>query len=538
MQCVRLLKSIGHSLLLAKWAGAARTDELFARKMTDEKAEDTPAENRRRFALLHWLSDIYFGNFGYAQKRKCMSFEKLQLIAPLLRTVRGQGYTTPTPIQERAIPAVMEGKDLMGCAQTGTGKTAAFALPIIQNLLQAPRSKGRRPIRVLVVTPTRELAVQVANSFATYGRNTPLRHVVIYGGVGQVPQVKALQRGVDIVVATPGRLLDLVGQGHVHLNKVENLVLDEADRMLDMGFIPDIRRIVEKLPSQRQTLMFSATMPREIRRLADTLLTDPVSISVAPTATPAERIDQSLYYVEKSNKTGLLLHLLENHPMQRLLVFTRTKHGADKVVRTLNKSRFSARAIHGNKSQNQRQQALKQFRQGHARVLVATDIASRGLDIDNITHVINYDLPNESESYVHRIGRTARAGASGKAIAFCSSEEHSNLRDIEKLIRCSINIVSEHPYHVEPPAAPQRAPKGRRNGRPQRRKNQAPKRFSGNRSQSRDEESKDSFKDDRGPRRNNRKRRSVSPRSGARRSGARHQRSSAPARMLERLGEI
>lgn len=383
-----------------------------------------------------------------------MSFENLKLVDSLLRAVRDEGYTTPTPIQEKAIPGVLAGRDLLGCAQTGTGKTAAFALPILQNLMKASVPSGRRPIRVLVLTPTRELATQVGDSFATYGRHSGTRHTVIYGGVGQMPQVNALQRGVDILVATPGRLLDLMNQGYVRLEKVEVLVLDEADRMLDMGFVPDVRRIVSHVPGKRQTLMFSATMPADIRRLADSLLTDPVSVSVAPVATPAERIEQSLYYVEKSNKFKLLLHLLDTLKMPRILVFTRTKHGADKVVKYLDSARVNARAIHGNKSQKQREQALDQFKRGRVQVLVATDLASRGLDIDDITHVVNYDLPNESESYVHRIGRTARAGASGAAIAFCERDEREYLRDIETLMRMRINVVKEHPFHVNLPPLP------------------------------------------------------------------------------------
>ncbi|HUH05075.1 MAG TPA: DEAD/DEAH box helicase [Kofleriaceae bacterium] len=374
-----------------------------------------------------------------------MQFETLSLSEPILRAVRGAGYETTTPIQSQAIPPALEGRDVLGCAQTGTGKTAAFSLPILQRL--AEPGTGRRPIRALVVTPTRELAAQVGDSMRTYGQHLPLRGTVIFGGVSQARQVEALRRGVDILVATPGRLLDLIDQGHVKLDKVEVLVLDEADRMLDMGFLPDVKRILARVPKQRQTLFFSATMPGEIRALANSMLVDPVQVSVAPPATTAERVSQRVYLVQRPDKQSLLVHLLDSHPeMDKVLVFTRTKHGADRVAKRLAKARISAQAIHGGKSQGQRVRALDQFKRGETRVLVASDIAARGLDIDEVTHVFNFDLPNEPETYVHRIGRTARAGASGIAVSFCADEEREFLRDIERLARIDIPVDGDHPW--------------------------------------------------------------------------------------------
>jgi ATP-dependent RNA helicase RhlE len=373
-----------------------------------------------------------------------VQFTELKLIDPLLRAVRAEGYETPTPIQEQAIPPVLNGRDLIGCAQTGTGKTAAFALPILQRLQN--KASNARQIRVLVLTPTRELAAQIGDSFATYGRHLPLKHTVIFGGVGQSPQEAALRRGVDILVATPGRLLDLMQQGIVRLNTIEVFVLDEADRMLDMGFIHDVRRVVAALPKQRQTLLFSATMPKEIQELAQNILISPVHVEVTPQATTVEKIDQHLFYVEHKDKRYLLEHLLRDREAQRVLVFTRTKHGANKVVKQLAGAGIVAEAIHGNKSQTAREKALMNFRTGAIRVLVATDIAARGLDVEGITHVINYDLPNIPESYVHRIGRTARAGAEGIAYSFCAEDERPYLRDIEKTIRLKVPVVREHPY--------------------------------------------------------------------------------------------
>ena len=359
-----------------------------------------------------------------------MQFQDLNLIDPLLRALSAEGYDIPTPIQEQAIPYLLAGRDLVGCAQTGTGKTAAFALPILQRLMNAgPSSHGG--LRVLVLSPTRELASQIGDSFATYGRNTRIKHLVIFGGVGQQPQVDALRRKPDVLVATPGRLLDLMNQGYVKLDKIEYFVLDEADRMLDMGFIHDVRRVIAALPSKRQTMLFSATMPQDIQDLADRILIEPVRVEVTPQATTVEKIDQSVYFVEKKDKRALLEHLLEDKGIRRALVFTRTKHGANKLVEQIARSSIRAEAIHGNKSQTARERALANFKSGATRVLVATDIAARGLDVDDVTHVINYDLPNEPESYVHRIGRTARAGASGVAFSFCDNDERAYLRDIE-----------------------------------------------------------------------------------------------------------
>ena len=375
-------------------------------------------------------------------------FATLGLIEPILRAVEAENYTTPTPIQQQSIPHLLGGRDLLGCAQTGTGKTAAFALPILQRLAAQRRPAAPRSMRALVLTPTRELAAQIGDSFRAYGRHLGLRHAVIFGGVGQNAQVHALSRGLDILVATPGRLLDLIGQGHARLNAVEIFVLDEADRMLDMGFIHDVKRVIAGLPKQRQTLLFSATMPPDIARLADGILADPARVAVTPVASTAERIEQWLLHVERPNKAALLATVLKDPAITRALVFTRTKHGANKVVMQLGKSGIAADAIHGNKSQNARERALDAFKRGRIRVLVATDIAARGIDIDGITHVVNYDLPNVPETYVHRIGRTARAGASGVAISFCDREERAFLRDIERLIKQAVPVVESHPYKV------------------------------------------------------------------------------------------
>jgi ATP-dependent RNA helicase RhlE len=380
-----------------------------------------------------------------------MQFEELKLIAPLLKAIREQGYDTPTPIQEMAIPDVLAGRDLLGCAQTGAGKTAAFALPILQRLLAAGIPFGKRRIRALILAPTRELAAQIDECFGAYGAHTGLRHTVIFGGVRQGPQTRALERGVDILVATPGRLLDLTHQGFVDLRFVETLVLDEGDRMLDMGFIGDIRRIVAKTPSKRQTLLFSATLHSNVRDLLAGLLDNPVEVCATPAATPVESIRQAVYFVEKSNKIPLLVHLLTQQDLRRVLVFTRTKHGADAVVRNLARASVSADAIHGNKSQGQREAVLENFKRGKSRVLVATDIASRGLDIDHVTHVVNFDMPHEPEAYVHRIGRTGRAGLSGIALSFCAIDERADLSAIEKLIRTRVPVEDEHPFRSSVP---------------------------------------------------------------------------------------
>ncbi len=385
-----------------------------------------------------------------------MQFTDLQLSDPLLKAVREKGYDTPTPVQEQAIPPVLAGRDLIGCAQTGTGKTAAFALPILERMLSArsQRPSEKRAIRVLVLTPTRELASQIDDEFRSFSRYTPFRSTVIFGGVGQANQISALRNGVDILIATPGRLLDLMNQGFVRLDRLEVFVLDEADRMLDMGFIHDVRRVIAALPKRRQTLLFSATMPPVIEELANSILIDPAYVEVTPQATTVERIDQSVFFVSRKDKRALLVHLLKDSRIRRVLVFTRTKHGANKLVEQLDRDSIRADAIHGNKSQSARERALLNFRQGRTRVLVATDIAARGLDIADVTHVINFDLPNEPESYVHRIGRTARAGASGVAYSFCDSEERVFLRDIEKLIRLRVPVVADHPYPALSSAAP------------------------------------------------------------------------------------
>ena len=417
-----------------------------------------------------------------------MQFHDLKLIDPLLRAVRAEGYDEPTPIQRKAIPQVLAGRDLIGCAQTGTGKTAAFALPILQRLAAGTRDNNRRSIRVLVLSPTRELATQIGDSFASYGRYTNLKHTVVFGGVGQNPQVQSIKRGVDILVATPGRLLDLIGQGHIRLDRLEILVLDEADRMLDMGFIHDVRRIIKTVPTQRQTLLFSATMPQDIQDLADQILIDPVKVEVVPQGTTVETINQSVFFVRKSDKRALLEHILNDRDVQRVLVFTRTKHGANRLAEQLGRGRIRAEAIHGNKSQSAREQALRNFKNGKVRVLVATDIAARGIDVDDITHVINYDLPNEAESYIHRIGRTARAGASGIAFSFCDVEERKLLVDIEKLIRQPVPVMADHPYTSAEAAAPlsTRSSNGggqsrSRNNNNQRRRNRSNGDRSGNR---------------------------------------------------------
>ena len=401
-----------------------------------------------------------------------MLFTELGLIPPLASAVAAEGYTEPTPIQARAIPHVLAGKDLLGLAQTGTGKTAAFALPILQRLASKVPNVGSRsrPIRCLVLTPTRELASQIGESFSTYGKNLPLRNTVIFGGVGMDAQKQALRQGMDILVATPGRLLDLAGQGLVDLKPLEVFVLDEADRMLDMGFIHDVRRVINLLPRERQTLFFSATMPREAQQLADQLLKDPATVQVVPPSTTAEKVDQEVFFVEKADKRALLVEVLRDSSMTRVLVFSRTKHGANRIAEHLMKAGVSAEAIHGNKSQNARERALAGFKSGRVRVLVATDIAARGIDVDNVTHVVNFDVPEVPETYVHRIGRTARAGASGMALTFCESEERADLRNIEKLTRQAIPVVEGHPYESSNPAPTGFSPRDAHNthrGQPQ-----------------------------------------------------------------------
>ena len=376
-----------------------------------------------------------------------MLFQELDLIEPILKALQTEGYTQPTPIQEQSIPSILQGKDLLGCAQTGTGKTAAFAIPMLQ-LLSKPHenTKVHKAIKALILTPTRELAIQIEESFKAYGKNLPLRHLVIFGGVGQKAQTDALHRGVDILVATPGRLLDLMNQGFINLRDVEIFVLDEADRMLDMGFIHDVKKVIAKLPAIRQTLFFSATMPKEIQSLADTILRNPVKVEVTPVSSTAEKIQQQIFFVSKNDKKDLLLHILKDRTIETALVFARTKHGSDRIVKDLIKAGIKAEAIHGNKSQNARQRALTNFKAKTTRILVATDIAARGIDVDELMHVINYELPNIPETYVHRIGRTGRAGLSGTALSFCDGEEKEFLDDIEKLIGLKVPVTEDHPY--------------------------------------------------------------------------------------------
>ena len=391
-----------------------------------------------------------------------MTFQDLPLQPAILKAVAEAGYTSPSPIQAGAIPPVLAGRDLLGCAQTGTGKTAAFALPILQNL--SAQTPQRPCIRALILTPTRELALQIGDSFSAYGKHLKLRHTVIFGGVGQQPQLEALRRGVDILIAGPGRLNDLIGQRLIDLSGIEIFVLDEADRMLDMGFIHDVKKVIAKLPRRRQTLLFSATMPKEIEELADSLLHDPAVVKVDPVSSTVDRIDQKLYFVEKKQKIELLAYLLQDKSIVNALVFSRTKHGADRIARLLNKAGITAAAIHGNKSQTARVNALEGFKAGKTRVLVATDIAARGIDISELSHVFNYDLPEVPETYVHRIGRTARAGADGVAISFCSTEEREYLAGIEKLNRKKIPVVTGHPWEGMPPAQPQAVQQPARKG--------------------------------------------------------------------------
>jgi len=381
-----------------------------------------------------------------------MDFNSLGLIEPILKALSQQGYSKPTPIQQQAIPIVLKQQDLLGCAQTGTGKTAAFAIPILQLLYQ--QKQNVPGIKVLILTPTRELAIQINESFAAYGQYTGITHTVIFGGVSQLHQTSALKKGVDILIATPGRLLDLMSQGFINLRHLQIFVLDEADRMLDMGFIHDVKKVIVRLPEKRQTLFFSATMPPEIQKLASVLLTHPAKVEVTPVSSTVDAIEQGLFYVGKQDKNKLLIHLLQDPALVSALVFTRTKHGADKVVKVLHHENITAAAIHGNKSQNARQNALSSFKSGKLRVLVATDIAARGIDIDDLTHVINFELPEVPETYVHRIGRTGRAGNTGIALSFCDADEKTELRDIQKLIGKTIPQFTGHPYPLSPTAQP------------------------------------------------------------------------------------
>jgi len=441
------------------------------RSTRDPSTQDRPAGQRP-----HPISEDRSPRHGHGASRRApapLAPAKgvfADLLPQLQRAIAGAGYLDPTPIQAQSIPHLLEGRDLLGTAQTGSGKTAAFTLPMLQHLLRHKAARGRRKPRALVVAPTRELAAQIDDCVGTYGRYMDVRHTSIYGGVGQRPQVEALKRGLDVVVATPGRLLDLMQQGFVHLDQVEIFVLDEVDRMLDMGFIHDIKKIIAALPSKRQSLFFSATMAPEVTALAKTLVTNPVQVSITPEQPAVERIVQKILFVEKKNKVPLLTSLLRDPAVDKVLVFTRLKHTANRVAEKLVAAGIPAAAIHGNKSQQARTRALTGFKAGRVRALVATDIAARGIDVDGITHVINYDLPNEPETYVHRIGRTARAGAEGDAVSFCSAEERPYLRDIERLIKTSITIDTEHAYHSEVAAKA-----GASNAGPSRRRSAWPK---------------------------------------------------------------
>ena len=376
-------------------------------------------------------------------------FDALNLSENICRAVRGQKYETPTPIQQQAIPHLLEGRDLLGCAQTGTGKTAAFALPILHRLSEGRQTPGSKGPRALILTPTRELAAQISDSFRVYGKHLNLKQAVVYGGVSPKPQISSLRRGVDILIATPGRMIDLYQQRSFRLDQIEVFVLDEADRMLDMGFLPDIKKIYALTPDNRQSMLFSATLPDDILRLTKQFLTDPVKVSVTPPASTVDRIDQRVLFVDRENKGALLESVLLDNDIQRALVFSRTKHGANRIVKNLSKAKIKADSIHGNKSQAARMEALKKFRSGKVQVLVATDIASRGLDVEGITHVINYELPNEAESYVHRVGRTARAGATGVALSFCDAGEKGYLHNIERTINRVVTVIDDHPYHSQ-----------------------------------------------------------------------------------------
>jgi ATP-dependent RNA helicase RhlE len=402
-----------------------------------------------------------------------MSFVSLGLAEPILRAISTEGYTQPTPIQSQSIPHVLAGRDLLGCAQTGTGKTAAIALPILHKLHQAPRKAAPRSPQVLVLSPTRELAAQIGQSFADYSRNLHLKQATVFGGVGFTPQIKAIERGVHLVIATPGRLLDLMERGHVRLDQLHTFVLDEADRMLDMGFLPSLKRIIAQLPRNRQSLFFSATMPPNIAQLAAELLNDPVEVKVAPPSTCAAKIEQRVLMVDRSKKQALLHDLLRSQDYDRVLIFTRTKRGADRVADGLNDNGVTASAIHGNKSQSARERALDRFRRGKLRVLVATDLASRGIDVEGVSHVINYDIPVEPESYVHRIGRTGRAGATGVALSLCDATERSAWRAIERLVRQAIDVDQNHAFQASQRPTPARSPQGNRQPRGHHRRGQS-----------------------------------------------------------------
>ncbi len=399
-------------------------------------------------------------------KKTGKSFASLGLIEPILRAVKSEGYESPTPIQEQSIEPIIAGRDLLGCAQTGTGKTAAFALPMLQRLHKPDEAKHRSTLRALILAPTRELALQISDSFKTYGKHLPLRTAVVFGGVGIEPQITTIKRGVDVLVATPGRLIDLMERRVVTYNDLEILVLDEADRMLDMGFIHDIKRILKVLPTRRQNLLFSATIPKEVQGLIDSILHNPVTVKVTPVSSTSEQVEQRVYHVGRADKRKLLLHILETEDVTRALVFTRTKHNANKLEKFLNDEGIKAAAIHGNKSQGARQRALEGFRTGVVRILVASDIAARGIDIDGISHVINFEMPNEPETYVHRIGRTGRAEARGVALSFCDYEEQGYVATIERMTRKDIPVVTDHPFTANANAPVPPRQQGRRGGQP------------------------------------------------------------------------
>ena len=406
----------------------------------------TKTEGKRFGSNVLFIHGYYFVS-PCLPKKTIMKFEDLKLHPAILKALKDENYTEPTSIQAQAIPLVVEKHDVLGSAQTGTGKTAAFAIPIIQHLINNSRhEKGRRRIKALVVTPTRELAIQIGDSFNAYGKYSNLQNTVIFGGVPQNPQVRQLQKGVDILVATPGRLLDLINQNHISLQHIKYFVLDEADRMLDMGFIHDINKLLKLLPKQRQSLFFSATMPKKIVKLSQQILVNPKKVAVNPVSSTAETIQQEIYFTNKSDKKNLLLHILKNQELEQVLLFSRTKHGADRIVRNLRHKKIESAAIHGEKSQNQRQKALLRFKKGEIRVLVATDIAARGIDIDKLRYVINYDIPNEPETYVHRIGRCGRAGEEGVAISLCEPEENAYVKSIEKLIKLKIDVAGNNPF--------------------------------------------------------------------------------------------
>ena len=445
-------------------------------------------------SCLHALRPAFGAESYYVliekEKQQMTNFTGLELAQPILRAITDEGYTTPTPIQDKSIPPLLAGRDLLGVAQTGTGKTAAFALPLLHRLAKNGDKLQNRQPRALILAPTRELANQINDSFRTYGRYLHLRTAVVFGGASIRPQIKTLARGLHVLVATPGRLIDLMNRGHLRLDAVEVFILDEADRMLDMGFIRDVKKIAAALPKRRQTVLFSATMPESVQGLAASLLSDPVRVEAAPAATTVEKVDQKVLFVAKEKKRALLGELLNDKSMERVLIFTRTKHGANRVARHLGQRGIQSDAIHGNKAQNARQRALKDFRSGRIRALVATDIAARGIDVEGVTHVINFDLPNEPESYVHRIGRTARAGAAGIAISFCDYDERTYLRDIEKTIRQAVPVNEDHPYHsaeiANDPGTAKRGPRrnkrqGQSRGQGQRRRNPRRSRRSGRR---------------------------------------------------------